>query len=125
MAYKKHVDKDHYVKDSMGSDFFGELGSSYNLAKKISTKITGHDPMDELHTLNNNDFNRMDELTLRKKLRKLRMMTKMGAACLAVGLIGLPFLGTAIIFAILGAFVLFRDGRGYIRLKKYIEKNYS
>ena len=40
MAYKKYVDKDHYVKDSMGSDFFGELGSSYNLAKKISTKIT-------------------------------------------------------------------------------------
>lgn len=125
MAYKKYVDKDHYVKDSMGSDFFGELGSSYNLAKKISTKITGHDPMDELHTLNNNDFDQMDELKLRKKLRKLRIMTKMGATCLAVGLIGLILNPNLIIFGILGAFILFRDGRGYKRLKKYIDENYS
>lgn len=118
MSYKKYIDKNHYVRESMGDDFMNGISDGIQVGKMLGLDKQVEKDFKRLKGYNDAEISEMDLATLRKECNRYHTRFIVLTVC-AVMLI------PTIILGILAGVIAYRDFKQYKKLKAKIDEYYS
>ncbi len=129
MGYKKYIDKNHYVRESMGDDLLNGISDGIKVGKMLGLDKQVQKDVKRLKGFNDAEISEMDLAVLRKECKRFHTRFIVLAICAAVmimaSLANIEAAFGTILLGIISAVVSFRDYKQYKKFKAKIDEYYK
>lgn len=126
MSYKKYIDKNHYIRESMGDDFINGISEGIEVGKALGLDKQVEKDFKRLKGYSDTEISEMDLAALKKECKKFHTRFIVLFICAAmIAVSSLAMLSPAIILGVIIAVIAFRDFKQYKKLKAKIDEYYK